>query len=296
MKDVDIVVSNTAILVTLYNPDVKFFAANLSSYIDQVSLVIICDNSDCNDKAEEIGVLASRYRNVSLLNLGGNKGIAVAQNIGARYAIQRGWSYLIEMDQDSELPSNYVKKIASSYCQLVDAGIQVGGIGPLAVKAGDEFIYHKRKPDIGLVSVEKTLSSGFFYSTDAYKKIGPKYEELFIDYVDWEWCWRARSLGFAIYIDTNLKISHMLGEGHRRFLLWKVGMPAPIRHYYQYRNSLHLLRFSHIPLRWRLSRIIVNLVKFPIYALFSKQGMLRTKYILKGVIDFSSGNLGKCGK
>jgi rhamnosyltransferase len=37
------------------------------------------------------------------------------------------------------------------------------------------------------------LSSGFFYSREVIEKIGLKNEDLFIDLVDWEWCWRARS-------------------------------------------------------------------------------------------------------
>jgi len=37
-------------------------------------------------------------------------------------------------------------------------------------------------------------------------------EDLFIDWVDFEWCWRARKKGYKIIGNANVVITHQLGD------------------------------------------------------------------------------------
>lgn len=276
--------NKVCIVVTAYNPDISSLKENLASYADQAGALVICDNSDNEACRQQVIAALEGIPNATYLAMGANIGIAAAQNRGINHGIALGYEYFIEIDQDSKLPPSFVEEISSSYKRLVEEGRTVAGIGPVAVR-DDGFVYDGQETNGRIVSVDKTLSSGFFFARSTFERVGPKDESLFIDYVDWEWCWRASQYGLTTYVDRAISIGHMLGDGHRRILGFNVGLPAPIRHYYQYRNGLRLLRRRYVPLAWRLQRALIMIFKLPVYAFLVGDGNKRRKYIYKGVID-----------
>jgi len=198
------------------------------------------------------------------------------------------------MDQDSELPENYVNTLYNSFKKLTVLHELIAGVGPLSKNKNNDDIYlFNQNNNEEIIAVSETLSSGFMTSAKVYKLVGKRDENLFIDYVDWEWNWRAKSKNLTTFVDTNLIINHMLGDGHKSIFIWKVGIPNPIRHYYQYRNSFILLKYSYVPFIWKLKRIIVNIVKLLIYVLFFDQKIKRFKYIYLGIKDFFMNKKGK---
>ncbi|MGS0742065.1 glycosyltransferase [Glaciimonas sp. GG7] len=287
-----VLIRKVAIIVTAYNPEINSFRRNIESYAHQVGLVLVCDNSDILEKKKEIESFVDIFGNFFILPMNGNKGIAAAQNYGLDYAINNGYEYFIEIDQDSTLPTDYVEKIIKSYLKLIADNVAVAGIGPLAIR-DDGYIYDGHKKQNNVIRVDKTLSSGFFFPKSSFEIVGPKDESLFIDYVDWEWCWRSKKFGLDVFVDTNLEIQHMLGSGHKKFLFLNVGLPAPIRNYYQYRNSFYLFFRRYIPLSWRIKRVVVNIVKLPIYCFFVGDGRLRRIYIYKAFKDVFKNASGK---
>ncbi len=78
-------------------------------------------------------------------------------------------------------------------------------------------------------------------------------DSLFIDAVDSEYCWRIRHNGFLVIKNNDALLAHKLGDGKKKILgFLYVGVPSPIRHYYQVRNTL--LLFEEI-----MSQIIGNI-------------------------------------
>jgi rhamnosyltransferase len=276
--------TKVAIIIVTYNPDIKELNNNISSYVFQSDLIVIVDNSTDKKIQNSIKNTFNTFANITVITLEDNYGIAKAQNIGLKHAIENGYEYFIEMDQDSELTDNYIKNITKSYTSLLDSVGLVAGIGPIAVNKKDNSKYHNRDTSTHLIEIDKTLSSGFFLSKEALHRVGFKDEILFIDLVDWEWCWRAKSKGLKVYVDTTLTINHLLGEGHKNFYFFKLGIPLPFRHYYQYRNSLILSFRSYIPLDWKIKRMAIHLIK-PIFIIFFYDKKFeRFKYIIRGVL------------
>lgn len=276
--EIEKVRSKTAILLTLYSPNVNELLSNILSYKDQVNKVIVCDNS-----LEPIShELFSELEVISLLE---NKGIAFAQNRSLIRAIELGYEYFIEMDQDSSLNSEYVEHIIKEYIIATKTLGQVLGIGPLAVSEKDNFVYHDRANLKGIAKVNHTLSSGFFYSKTAVEISGLKDEGLFIDLVDWEWCMRAQSKGLSTFVTPNVRISHTLGDKHLDFKGCKLGVPKPFRHYYQFRNTIELIFRSYIPITWKYKNLLKLFCKIFLYPVLLENGLMRLKYMLKGAMD-----------
>lgn len=287
---------SVAIILTTFNPDLVMLRDNISTYICQAGRVVVCDNSDDQDIALEIESFCHDKNKLIYLSMHGNKGIAYAQNRGVEYAISEGFELFIEIDQDSSLPLGYVEKILSSYYLLINNNIAVGGLGPIAKSKSQNFIYHEHKSGSGMTFVDKTLSSGFLYNKSAYHLVGGKDESLFIDYVDWDWCWRAKALGLNVIVDTSIEIEHMLGEGHKKVLGFNVGLPSPFRLYYQYRNALYMMKKDYVSVVWKVKRIFILILKVPFFAIFSDRKKERLKYIVQGVAGFFKEEKGKLGE
>lgn len=282
-----------AVILTVYNPDVSELAANLYSYSDQVDVVVLTDNSDSTLAQQQVRALSEKFCNVYLNQLSENMGIAKAQNLGAEVAKDLGCTFFIEMDQDTGLPENYVSSLLRRFDQLDEGREIVGGIGPVALKKDTDDVYHGRDRGAGCTAVEYTLSSGFLMPLYAFERVGRKNEDLFIDFVDWEWCWRSRAAGLSIFIDTSLEIVHMLGDGHKSFLGFKIGVPSPIRHYYQYRNFLYFFDKKYVPARWKLKYSLIMTLKVFVFLLVFDQRKRRLRFVFKGIKD---GILRKVGK
>ncbi|MGE0052420.1 MAG: glycosyltransferase family 2 protein [Arcobacter sp.] len=282
-----------AIIVVTYNPNINELKSNINTYYKQSGIIILVDNSNSIEISTSVIDTFKNYNKMHIITLGNNYGIAYAQNVGIKFAIEKNYKYFIEMDQDSKLFENYVQHIYSSYVAIQKKGNKIAGIGPIAFNKKDNSQYHSRNSNSEIIEVDKTLSSGFLTSLEAINTVGLKNEDLFIDLVDWEWCWRARSLEYKTYVDTKLKLPHMLGEGHKNFLFFKLGIPAPIRHYYQYRNALLLNKMKHVPFKWKIKRTLIHLLKPILFFCFYDKRIERFKYIIKGIKD---GILGKSGK
>ena len=287
--------ARVAVILTAYNPDVSELALNLKSYVSQVDLIVLTDNSDSAVIQSQVKALSELFSNVHLNQLFENMGIAKAQNLGIEVAKKLGCTFFVEMDQDSKLPADYISSLLLRFEQVDGGRGVVGGIGPIATKKGTKDVYHGLSKAEGYVEVEYTLSSGFLMPLHAIERVGNKNEDLFIDFVDWEWCWRSRAAGLRIFVDTSLEIVHMLGDGHKRFLGFKVGVPSPIRHYYQYRNFFYLLRKRFVPTRWKLKYSLIMSMKLLAYLLVFDSKYKRFKFVFIGIMDGVLGKVGKMG-
>ena len=155
-----------AIVVITYNPNLEEFKHNIKSYINQVPLIVIVDNSTNKNIQNEIKSISNEYNNIFIITLGDNLGIAKAQNIG----IEQNFDYIIEMDQDSCLPNNYVNDIFESYKILESQDNKIAGIGPLAINKETKEIYHEvEDSSTFLIEVSQTLSSGFFIPKKSFE-------------------------------------------------------------------------------------------------------------------------------
>jgi rhamnosyltransferase len=119
------------------------------------------------------------------------------------------------------------------------------------------------------------------------------FDDLFIDAVDFEYCWRIKAAGFGIYRVPSAILRHRLGEGEKKLFGFKLfRVPKPFRHYYAFRNSIYLMRRSEAPFYWKTSSIVKILVKYFTYWILLDDGFIRFKFMTKGIIHGIQGRLG----
>lgn len=89
-----------AIIVT-YNPDNSVLDEFVRKITHQVSKVIIVDNSEPSQ--------VNSYKDVDIVRLNDNVGIAEAQNIGLQKAMDENCDFIFTFDQDSQISDSYCK-------------------------------------------------------------------------------------------------------------------------------------------------------------------------------------------
>ena len=129
------------------------------------------------------------------------------------------------------------------------------------------------------------ISSGSCVDIDTLKKVGLNDSALFIDFVDFEWCWRAQKLGFICGITANICIEHKVGSNEISIGNHHVIISSPIREYYSYRNYQWLVRRNYVPLQWKIAQGVKQFLRFLYFPFVVKNGRKHCKYMILGFKD-----------
>jgi rhamnosyltransferase len=249
-----------AVVVT-YNPDLPRLAQQLAALQSQVQQIVLVDNGSSQNMVNWVQQLTGAWPTPWVLSLAENRGIAAAQNHGVAWARTQAASHILLMDHDSLPAPDMVSHLLHTLQQRADAG----AVGPWHA---DPRRTHASKPFVRieglamrrlvcsdadtLLSVDHLIASGCLIPIAVLDRIGPFREDFFIDFVDVEWCLRARHAGYALYGVCAARLEHSLGDAPVRFLGREYLSHAPWRHYYHVRNALLLYREPWVPLNWKL--------------------------------------------
>lgn len=287
-----------AVVVT-YQPTLADLGQLLRALVPQVAAVVIVDNGSPTDLSAWLGEIA--LPGIELLRLGGNRGVATAQNAGIRWARQRGAQFVLLMDQDSIPAPDMVEKLLAAVF-MRDSQAIVGArylderqenLPPFIRIRGMRLERCGCPTADSVVPVDFLISSGCLIPLSVLDKVGGMREDLFIDYVDVEWGLRARHCGFQSYGVCSAHMLHRLGEHPIDFFGKKIPLHAPLRHYYHFRNAFFLCRESWVPSNWKWVVGWRLCLKYIFYALFAKPRLAHWRMMTLGIWH---GLLGRAGK
>jgi rhamnosyltransferase len=228
----------------------------LSSIAQHTPHVILVDNTPSLH-----GAIATP-NGVQRIALGNNLGIAAAQNIGIREALKQGADIVWLSDQDTIYPANFLVNMLIALQACNDQGTRLAALAPsyFDTHRGKVQAFVRHTPftsffpaQPGLHPVSHAIASGTLIPVGALRTVGLMQENLFIDWVDFEWCWRAKNLyGYLTVCTGDVVVEHMLGDGFAQFFGRKVTSRSPLRHYYLVRNAVHIAlhsRSATLPIR-----------------------------------------------
>ncbi|MBQ7497088.1 MAG: glycosyltransferase [Selenomonas sp.] len=141
--------------------------------------------------------------------------------------------------------------------------------------------------------VSKAITSGSLVCLEAARSVGGYNEELFIDEVDYDLCYRLRRHGYHIARINTVVLEHHVGKTERHHLLWMhpvVYHHPALRKYYITRNRIYIQR--HYPeLFWESLRLNVRM--FFLVLLFEDDKLSKVLMMLRGLWDGLRGRMGK---
>ncbi|MDE6285035.1 MAG: glycosyltransferase [Bacilli bacterium] len=265
---------------------VLFQTSTIKLHINKLpenSLLIIVDNTPNQN------LKLNFEKSVKYLALMKNVGIAEAQNSGIKIAIEEDCSHIVFLDQDSLVQDDYVRKIILEYERISKFLPNLFLLGPTVYngrqnKEYKSTIHKDNYTEFDFIHRREIISSGSCVSIKKIHNVGYLDSDLFIDYVDFEWCWRANKLGFQSGITPNIQINHFVGQEEYYIGKQLIIISSPIRYYYQARNFLWLLRRKYVPTIWKINtgiKIILFTLTYPFKVKYWRQIY---KYIYKGLI------------
>ena len=244
--------SRIAGVVVLYNP-LQVVIENINSYLRQVDILYVVDNSEYQNK--NIVKNIQSLKKVLYKWNGENLGIARALNIGTTIALNQGYEYLLMMDQDSFSSSNLIVEF-KKYLEN-NPFENVGILSPYHIYVN----YERPREYSETKEIFLAITSGTLLSLSAYKLCGPFRDDLFIDFVDFEYCLRLQINGYKIVQINKTFLHHQLGALEKRSFLFRdvaVYNHPPVRVYYKFRNRLYvsLMYFKVYP-KWSIKELII---------------------------------------
>lgn len=252
--------------IVSFNPDAELLLANIREITNQVEKLIIYDNA--SDNTSELKNLINNNDAIELIENKDNLGLPINYNKAAKRASQLGYEWLLIMDQDSVLPSNYIEN-AKKY-------MKEEGVAIICPRYRDVNIepYESEIPyDTNFSYVERCISSGSICKVNTILECGGFDERMFIDYVDFDYCKTVRDKGFKILQLNDSIMEHRVGESQMVSLLGRpqiIYNHSPFRKYYYFRNKIYYARKHGISLR-KQGRYYLQYIKHLILVFYEKE-------------------------
>lgn len=211
-----------AVIVT-YFPDIEILIPLIKRIAMQVDYVIVCDNSSSDfDINNYLKDEITNGLNIKIVKLNDNYGIGKAQNVGMSWSFANGANFVLQLDQDSFPSEDLINNLFQYYCNAIQLGYDVGLVGSSymndKIHNKNPFYYEKKAND-NITLSNFLISSGTLVPKSTYEKIGEMDSELFIDLIDFEYCWRALSHNLSVHLVKNAIIEHKVGMGSKYFFL-----------------------------------------------------------------------------
>ena len=269
--------------MVVFHPEEELLREKLQSIGNGFHIVVVDNTPDTS--------VCIAQENVDYIPLRENTGIANAQNVGISRLEELGCSHIVFFDQDSEFSEAFVLNMVAEYERIEETHRNLFLLGPRVIDKtnGEEYrsvVHREAVADEGFVRKREIISSGSCVSMAKLSEIGAMDARLFIDFVDFEHCWRANAKGYVCGITNNVTLPHKVGS--RELCLphgYRVIISAPFRYYYQYRNWLWLCRRRYVPLQWKVSKGVKFLLR-PFYFPFCVKGWRDIeKFMLNGIKD-----------
>jgi rhamnosyltransferase len=238
-------------VVTAYHPDDRL-AAVVESALLSCSGVIVSDNTPAGSKSAAETFDDPR---VTVLRNGSNLGLAAALN-SAVGKLPADADFVLFLDQDSVLPPDLVPALGKHFD---DASIGVAAPTPWDAARGGSY---EKAAESGpaLADRDGVMTSGMLVRRACLRTVGEFREDFFVDWVDFDFCMRARANGFRVVQDTSVLLPHSLGDRREHrigFLRTQVLHYPAWRHYWVARNSSILARENlRGNRRWAFSAVL----------------------------------------
>lgn len=282
-------------IVVCYRPDMQRLLSLCESLRMDGAAIVIVDNTE-----QPFLRVEQLPAGCELVTLGRNTGIAHAQNVGVAAATAAGADVTVFFDQDSTIEPGLVRALVGR--------LRLGTPDIVAPLYRDDVsnaeLPSVRVSRLGLAqavhrgaaadpySVDVVISSGTAATKETFTVAGTFDEDLFIDFVDTEWCLRCRSKQVPIRVVPSAVMQHRIGGRSIHLGVAAVFVHSPQRCYYQLRNCFHLFRKGHIPFLFALRETASVFVGRALLLLFVADKSTYIKAYIRGLRDGAKGVTG----
>lgn len=266
---------------------------------------IVVDNGSTDGTPEAV---RAAFAAVDVLEAGGNLGFTGGNNIGLRFALDRGADYVLLLNNDTIVDPGFLREMLP----VATVSEEIGFVSPkiyfleppdLLWFAGAKFstvtgygrVIGYRKPDRGqyddIRTIDRPCGCAVLVARRLCREAGLMDDGLFLYADEVEWMLRARKHGFKACYAPKARVWHKVSAS--------VGREShPDAFYYGVRNTLYALN-THVPCRLRILRYFRDLsVTFVHLAALLRSSSPKVdglRAIWQGLADNRRGTFGRRG-
>ena len=228
---------NVCAVVTTFSPD-EGFPDRIAKIQAQVQCVVIVDDGAYAVSKERLTRwFVGMHPGIELLHHATNRGVAAALNTGLERAGAMGFTYAVLFDDDSTIAPGMVGRLVAAFDNDPNQMPAIVGISYSCAGEGSQDRASGQFKEVPTV-----ITAGSMIPLKIFQLVGPFREELFIDYVDIEYCLRARLLGVQIRQCLEVGMVQPIGQSQKTAWGELRSVHSPARTYYYFRNSLAIVR------------------------------------------------------
>lgn len=253
--------------------------------------IVVVDNGSSDASAEAFRKL--KMKNLKLIENGRNLGFAKGNNVGMKYALEKGYDYIALLNDDTIVDKDLVKNIFLEH----EKNEKAGAISPKIYFAkGFEFHKKYRKDELGKViwyvggnidwdnvygsnrgvdevdhgQFEKTIETDFttgcfvMYKAESLKKVGLYDERYFAYFEDSDHAQRFKKAGYKVLYSPKGKLYHKVAQSS--------GIGSELNDYFLTRNRM-LFGMTYASLRTKFALIRESIKLLLIGRMWQKIGI-----------------------
>jgi GT2 family glycosyltransferase len=232
---------------------------------------IVVDNGSVDNSAT---LLEHAFPKIILIRAGENKGFTGGNNIGMQFALDKGYEFIMMLNNDVEVDPNFLEPLL----QNLNSNQNVGAVQPLIYfhhdknliwNAGTTFNpflgicatpnYNQRDNEHTQTQISKKIDwitgCAFMIRASVLKQIGLLKEGFFIYYEDVDLSFRIKSAGFTLAYEPSSVIYHIAGMSHKSKVKGKEGFVSAKVHFLNARNRIWFLK-QHTPI-WAVPSVVL---------------------------------------
>jgi rhamnosyltransferase len=283
-------------VVTTYRPD-GAFAGRVARIAGQAGLVVVVDDGASAEQVRRLDAWFRGHPNVVVVHHSVNRGVAAALNTGVRIGMRKGFGWMLTFDDDSVVAADMVQRLLD-HLGRASNGRPVGLMG-MSFSLLDTDEPEATRPCVKPAYFDKRhlITSGTLFHASSYERIGPFREEFFIDWVDYDYCLRARAKGLRVVKTDDIGFAHRIGEpavGDVLGIPVRVSRHSAARVYYWFRNSLVLaLEYLWTDPLFACAIVVAHVKMLWSVLWFGPDRRLQLRAAFRGIVDGGLKRLGE---
>jgi len=283
--------------ITAFYPNKFSFMKLIISITPQVDKILILNNGGIS---YDILANLSIIPNLEIHTFESNKGVAFALNYAFSLAAVSNIKFIITFDQDSVPSSDFVKTLVDCHNLIIKVDkYPIGAIGPRIVDDRNKnfnYPFYKLKfhgffreiinTHEPLFNVDLLITSGMLIPVSVWNYGIIFNNDLFIDFVDTDWCFSAIYNGFSLHCSYNSILFHNLSDSPPlKFLGLSFFSYNHTRRYYYFRNIILFIVLPYVPVGYRFRVLVSGIIRFIFLPISDKSPFKSICSSIRGLFD-----------
>ena len=225
------------------------------------------------------------------IQTGANLGFAGGNNVGIRYALKRGFDYVLLLNNDTVVDKNFIEplvKVFQTETKVAAVGSKVyyyDRPNVINFAGGKINLWKGTAPHIGInqiddgqfnqiKKVDYVIGCALMASREAFEKIGLLDEKYFIYTEEVDWCFNACKLGYKVLFVPQSKIWHKISAS--------AGILSDFSIYHFTKNKIYFLKKNGKFYHWFVFILYFTLIN--LFRMWKAKRISTFRSIINGII------------